>query len=136
MALGDLICEETGQVTGIRVLSTDASGTKVEINLQTTGKIRGVSENTLWTYTQLTRTDGSIYGQGLGIMTTGDGDVLQLIGHGSAMAAGPGGTINFRVMVHYHTASAKYADLNGIGGVGEYDVGPDGKTANKFWEWK
>ena len=32
MALGDLVLEETGQVTGIRVLSTDASGTKLEVS--------------------------------------------------------------------------------------------------------
>ena len=123
-------------MTGLRVLSSDASGTTVEITLQTTGQIRGVAENCLWTYTQLTRPDGSIYGQGLGVLTTQDGDVIQLIGHGSAQTPPPGGTIKFRVMVHYHTTSAKYSDLNGIGGVGEYDVGADGNTVNKFWEWK
>ena len=57
MALGNLICEETGKVTGIRVLSSDAAGTKLEVNLQTSGTIRGVGENTLWSYTQLTRPD-------------------------------------------------------------------------------
>ena len=93
MALGALICEETGKVTGISVLSSDASGTKVEINLQTTGQIRGVAENCLWTYSQLTRPDGSIYGQGQGVMTTQDGDVIHLIGHGSGKTPPPGGTI-------------------------------------------
>ncbi len=136
MALGDLVYEETGKVTGIRVLSSDASGTKLELSLQTAGQIRGVDENCLWTYTQLTRPDGSIYGQGQGVMTTQDGDVLHLIGHGSAKTPPPGGTTLFRVMVHFHTASDKYADLNGSAAAGEYDVDSDGNTVNKFWEWK
>ena len=118
------------------MLSSDASGTKVEVSLQTTGQIRGVAETCLWTYSQLTRPDGSIYGQGHGVMTTQEGDVIHLIGHGSGKTPPPGGTIFFRVMIHYHTTSAKYSDLNSIGGVGEYDVGPDGNTVNKFWEWK
>ena len=136
MALGDLIYEETGKVTGIRVLSCDASGTNVEVNLQTSGKIRGVNETCLWTYTQLTRTDGSIYGHGQGVMTTEEGDVIQLIGHGSGKASPPGGTIFFRCMVHYHTTSPKYTDLNSIAGIGEYDVDSDGNAVDKFWEWK
>ncbi len=136
MALGNLVLDETGQLTGTRVLSTDASGTNLELNLQLTGTIRGVSETTLWTYTMLTRPDGSIYGVGQGVMTTQDGDVIHLIGHGSAQAAAPGDMIHFRTMLHAHTASAKYADLNTIGLAGEYDVAPDGSAVNKCWEWK
>ena len=136
MALGDQILEESGQVTGIRVLSTDASGTNMETCLQLTGTIRGVAETTIWTYTTLTRPDGSIYGSGQGIMTTQDGDVIHLIGHGSGQTPAPGGTIRFRTMLHPHSASAKYADLNGIGLVGEYEVAPDGSAVNKCWEWK
>ena len=136
MPLGDLVYEETGKVTGRRVLSSDASGTKVEIDLQTSGQIRGVAQHCLWTYTQLVRSDGSIYGVGQGFMTTQDGDVLHLIGHGSAQAPAPGGTTNFRVMIHPHTTAAKYADLNTIGLVGNYDVDADGNTVFKCFEWK
>ena len=59
MALGDLVLDDSGQVTGIRVLSTDASGTNLELSAQLTGTIRGVSHTTLWTYTVLQRPDGS-----------------------------------------------------------------------------
>ena len=136
MALGDLILEETGQVTGIRVLSADASGTNTETCLQLTGTIRGVAETTIWTYTTLTRPDGSMYGSGHGVMTTQDGDVIHLIGHGSGQAPPPGGTINFLTMLHAHSTSPKYADLNSIGLAGEYNVAPDGSAVNKCWEWK
>ena len=136
MALGDLVLEETGQVTGIRVLSTDASGTKLEVSLQTTGTIRGVSESTLWTYTQLIRPDGSILGGGQGVMTTEDGDVISLVGNGSGQAAPPGGTIAFRIFIQPYSTSPKYSDLNSIGLAGEYDVAADGSAATKCWEWK
>ncbi len=134
--LGELVLDETGTVTGTRVLSNDASGTKLEVSLRTTGEIQGVAESCLWTYWQLIRPDGSVYGQGEGVMTTQDGDVLQMIGHGSGQAPPPGGTMNFRTMLHVHTTSEKYATLNRIGLVGNYDVAEDGSAVNKCWEWK
>ena len=136
MALGNLILDETGTVTGLRVLSTDASGTQLEVCLQTTGTIRGVPETCFWTYTQLIRPDGSIYGGGQGVMTTQDGDVIQLIGHGSGQAPPPGEATKFHTMIHPHSTAAKYADLNVIGLAGEYDVDPDGSAVNKCWEWR
>ena len=136
MALGDLVVYETGQVTAVRVLSSDAAGTKLQVDLQSSGTIRGVAENTLWTYTQTTRSDGSIYGQGQGVMTTQDGDVIHLIGHGSGQAPAPGGATKWSVMIHPHSTSAKYADLNSIGLVGNYDVAADGSTVFKALEWK
>ena len=39
-------------------------------------------------------------------------------------------------MLHPHSTSAKYADLNSISLAGEYDVAPDGSAVNKCWEWK
>lgn len=64
MALGALVLEDNGQITGIRVLSTDTSGTAVELSLTLTGTIRGVAHTTMWTYNMTTRSDGSMYGRG------------------------------------------------------------------------
>jgi len=136
MALGDLVLDETGQVTATRILSTDASGTNMELSLTLNGTIRGVQQTTMWTYTTLTRADGSIYGNGQGLMTTQDGDVIHLIGHGSGAAPPPGGTVRFCTMLHAHGATGKYADLNTIGLAGEYEVDPEGNATNKCWEWK
>ena len=47
-AWGALVLDETGSVTDVRVLSTDATGTKTEIGLQLAGTIRGVAETKLW----------------------------------------------------------------------------------------
>tara|TARA_B100000809_G_scaffold179935_1_gene177555 strand:+ start:3236 stop:3643 length:408 start_codon:yes stop_codon:yes gene_type:complete len=135
MALGELVLEDSGQITGIRVLSTDASGTTLELNLQLSGTIRGVGQNTLWTYTMLQRPDGSLYGQGNGVLTTANGDVIHLIGSGSGKA-NPGGTVRFCTMLHPHGATGQNADLNAIGLAGEYEVAADGTATNKCWEWK
>ena len=135
MALGELALDETGQITGTRVLSTDASGTNVEISLATTGTIRGVAETCMWTYTTLQRPDGSLYGAGNGVLTTANGDVIHLIGHGSGKV-NPGGTIRFLTMLHHHGATGDNADLNTIALAGEYEVAPDGTATNKCWEWK
>ena len=69
-------------------------------------------------------------------MTTVDGDILNLTGAGAAKAAGPGEATNFRTMLYVHTVAPKFADLNYVGLVGEYDVAPDGSATNKNWEWK
>lgn len=136
MALGDIILDETGTIDEVCELSNDASGIKNEIKLTLKGTIRGVAETTKWTYTALNRPDGSVYGQGTGIMTTADGDVLNLIGSGAARIAGPGESTNFRTMLFVHTAAPQFTDLNYVGLVGEYDVSADGTATNKCWEWK
>ena len=136
MGLGNLILGQTGSITEVRELSNDAAGIKNEIKLTVKGTIRGVAETTHWTYTALARPDGSVYGEGTGVMTTADGDVLNLTGSGVCKVAGPGESTRFRTMIYAQTTSSKFTDLNYVGLVGEYDVDPDGTATNKSWEWK
>ena len=136
MGLGNLILDQTGSITEVRELSNDAAGIKNEIKLTVKGTIRGVAETTHWTYTALARPDGSVYGEGTGVMTTADGDVLNLAGSGVCKVAGPGESTHFRTMIYAQTTSSKFTDLNYVGLVGEYDVDPDGTATNKSWEWK
>ena len=134
--LGELLYEEKGETTGLRVLSSEGGEIKVEVNLQAKGQIHGVSETSLWTYWSKTRSDGTLYGQGTGFMTTADGDVIHLIGSGAAKSAGPDGSINYRGAIYFHTSSEKFASLNGAVGVHEYNVDPEGNAVIKVWEWK
>ncbi len=133
--LGEIIYEETGKTTGTRVLSVENGATKVEVSVQTEGKVRGVGYNGLLTYWAETRADGSIYGEGIGSMTTKDGDVIPLRGSGAGKAAADG-SVTYRGAVFFHTSAEKYADLNTIAGVFEFDADADGNTAAKAWEWK
>ncbi len=136
MALGEVVAEDKGQVTGMRVLSTDESGTEIEVSLSSAGTICGVASTSMWTYTQVIRPDGSIRGSGRGITTTSEGDVIHLIGNGSGKAAAPGETTEFRVFIQPYSASQKYCEFNTIGWVGEFAVAGDGTTVGTFWAWK
>ena len=134
--LGDLLYEEKGETTGLRVLSSEGGEVKVEVSLQANGRIHGVSETSLWTYWSKTRSDGTLYGEGTGFMTTADGDVIHLAGSGAAKSAGPDGSVNYRGAIYFHTGSEKFASLNGAVGVHEYNVDVEGNAVIKVWEWK
>jgi hypothetical protein len=136
MALGELVNEERGQISGVRIISSDVTGTTSEISLRTEGTIRGTRQVSNWTYEQIKRPDGSLYGYGRGVMTTENGDVVNLTGSGSAKVPTGGKPTLYRVVNHYHTTSEKLQDLNYIAVVGEYDVSTDGSTEGRFWEWK
>lgn len=134
--LGDILYEEKGKTTGVRVLTPEGNDVRVEVSLQAQGKIFGVQETSMWTYWSKTRTDGTIYGEGQGFMTTQDGDVVHLTGSGACKAAGADGSIRYRGAVYFHTASPRLSKLNGVVGVHEYDVDAEGNTSAKIWEWK
>ena len=130
--LGELLYEETGNTTGIRVLPPEGGAANLEVSLQAAGSIQGVAHTSMWTYSSMTRADGSIFGEGNGVLTTADGDVIHLVGRGSAPSGSP---IKYRGSIHFQTSSEKFARLNGIAGVFEYNVNADGTTMGKIWEW-
>ena len=133
--LGELLYEETGNVSGVRVLPPEEGAVVLEVSLQASGRIQGVEHASLWTYTSTTRTDGSIFGHGRGVLTTADGDVVHLLGRASDQSGGPGSPTRYRGAFHFHTQSEKFSRLNGIAAVFEYDVEADGSSKAKIWEW-
>ena len=134
--LGEMLLEETGKTLGVRVLDSEPGTVTMEVSVQTEGRLLGIAETTVWTYWSKTRPDGSMYGEGKGVMTTTDGDVIGLVGSGTAKAVGPDGTIRYRGAIYFNTAAAKYARLNGSAGVHEYDLSASGNLTTKVWEWK
>ena len=133
--LGKLLYEETGNTTGLRVLPPEGGAVNLEVSLQAAGRIQGVEHTSIWTYKSMTRTDGSIFGEGRGVLTTATGDVVHLLGRGSDQSGVPGSPTRFRGAFHFQTNSEKFARLNGIAAVYEYDVEADGSTKGKIWEW-
>ena len=49
---------------------------------------------------------------------------------------GPGGSVSYRGMLFFRTASQKLASLNNSCAAFEYDVDASGTTVSKMWEWK
>ena len=133
--LGDLIAEAKGKRTGRRVLPTDGAGLKVEVAFESSGKLLGTDVHEIGTYVSGTRPDGTLYGEGQGVVLTAGGDAITWKGAGVGKFTG-GGAVSYRGAVYYHSASPKFARLNSVAGVFEFEVDAAGNTSSKLWEWK
>ncbi len=131
--LGDQLGESQGKRIVRRVLSADPL--TAEVSFEDSGHMLGVATNGTGTYTSVIRPDGSIFGEGQGFMMTQDGDGITWTGSGVG-SFGPGGSVSYRGVLYYRTASQKLARLNNVCAVFEYEVDPAGNTSSKVWEWK
>ena len=129
--LGNIVVEEVGTAMEM----TDLGDNKVEIKLATEGTVKGVDQTSAWTYWMETRADGSIHGEGHGVMTTADGDVINLRGMGACPGAGADGSVAWRGSILLFTDAEAFADLNGTAMVFHYDVTADGGTKTTAWGW-
>jgi len=131
--IGALISETTGRRIVRRVLSGNPP--TVEVSFEDSGKTLGVATTGFGTYTSVIRPDGSIFGEGQGLMMTQDGEGASWQGTGTGKFTAGGG-VSYRGMLFFQTTSQKLAKLNGIGGAFEYEVDAKGNTVSKVWEWK
>jgi len=133
--LGELICELRGKRTARRVLSTDGGGFKVEVAFEDSGKLLGIDATDIGTYWSVSRPDGSLYGEGQGVVLMPDGGMATWKGQGVGKFVG-GGAVSYRGAIYYSTATPKLARLNAVAGVFEFEVDANGNTHSKIWEWK
>jgi hypothetical protein len=132
--LGDQIGEESGKVFSRRVLPGDGRP-KVEVSTQTTGKLLGIDTRSMVTYTATVRSDGSLYGEGQGIVMGKNGEAATLRVAGAGRLLG-GGAVSYRGAVYFESESEKWKRLNTIAVVFEYEADADGNTKSKAWEWR
>ena len=99
------------------------------------GKMLGMDINGFGTYAAGPRPDGTLYGEGQGLVTTKDGDMATWKGAGVGRFVG-GGAVSYRGALYYSSTSPKLARLNSVALVFEFEVSPDGSTQSKMWEWK
>ncbi len=133
--LGEQLGQENGQVTGLRVLPGE-DGPRVEVSFTATGTLLGVHGTDMGTYVSVIRPDGSLYGEGQGVLMTDDGEMAAWKGQGVGRFTGRGTAVSWRGAVYYQTTSERLARLNGIAVVFEYDTDESGKTEAKSFEWK
>ena len=131
--LGDLIGEGKGRRIVRRILSTEPP--TAEVTFESAGTVLGVGAKETGTYTSELRPDGSIFGDGQGLMITNDGDTITWARSGLGKF-GPGGSVSYRGMIYYRTTSQKLALLNNCCGAFEFETDADGNTSGKVWEWK
>lgn len=131
--LGEQISETKGKRLVRRVLSTDPP--TAEVSFEDSGKILGVAVTGMGSYTSVIAPDGSLQGEGKGIEMTADGEAATWTGTGVGKF-GPGGSVSYRGMLFFKTASKKLARLNNLCAAFEYEVDAAGATVSKMWEWK
>lgn len=132
--LGEQISEGHGKRTVRRVVCTEPQF-KIEVSFEDTTTMLGSQGVNIGTYTSTTKADGSLSGEGLGVFATPEGDVVTWKGL-AAGHFGERGAVIYRGALTYNTTSAKFARLNTIAGVFEFEADAGGNTASKVWEWK
>ncbi len=131
--LGDKIGEVTGRRVSRRLLSVDPP--TAEVTFEDSGELFGVATVGTGTYTSVVRADGSLFGNGQGMIMTAEGEAVTWTGTGVGHF-GPGGSVSYRGMLFFRTTSKKLARLNNACGAFEYEVDAKGGTVSKRWEWK
>ena len=141
MALGELIEEESGKITGRRVV--DVEDPKIESSFTMNGKWVGQDVTDIGTYWGVmregTETQGVVYGEAQGVATTKDGQGMATYTvQGIGRFTSPG-KIRFHGSVFYRTtptSGGKLSSLNNKVGVFEYEEDEQGNCSVKVWEWK
>jgi hypothetical protein len=133
--LGDVISEGQGKVTGYRVLSTEGQEPKVEVSFKSATRLLDVDTNEMGTYWSVVRADGTMYGEGQGVIMGREGELVTWVGQGAGRF-NAGGGVSWRGAIYLRTASQKLARLNGIAAVFEFDTDASDNTKAKVWEWK
>jgi len=131
--LGELIGETRGKRIVRRVLASDPP--QVEVTFEDGGKMLGIEVQGFGTYESEVRADGGIYGEGQGVYMSAAGDMLSWNGSGLGKF-GEGGAVSYRGILYYRSTSPKFAKLNTVAAVFEYEVDAKGGTHAKIWEWK
>jgi hypothetical protein len=132
---GDKISEEKGKVTSRRVLPNPGGGPKMETTVQTDATLLGVKATNTVTYWAEVRPDGTLYGEGHGVVMSNDGDVATFIGQGVGNMKRDGG-VSFRGAVFYQSSSPKWSQLNRVAVIFEHEVDAEGNVRSDSWEWK
>lgn len=134
--LGEMMGEEKGRITGVRVLPSDAASPRLEVSFQGAGKLFGQEITEIGSYVSTLMPSGSFNGVGQGLITTQQGDVASWTGTGVGRSTGSGMAASWRGSICYQTHSQALARLNKIAGIFEFEVDENGNTLGKTWEWR
>jgi hypothetical protein len=134
--LGEQIVEETGQITGRRVLPDEGAGPKVEVSGESSGTLLGAHVTNIWTSVTVARPDGTSFGDAQGVAITDEGERVTWRSQGVGRLTGHGRASSWRGAVYFQTSSERLARLNGIAGAFEFEVDESGKAESKTYEWK
>jgi hypothetical protein len=134
--LGEKVQETIAKVTGTRVLPAEGGGVTIETSYAGTGRTLGVETTEIGTYEAAMRPTGELAGAGQGMAMSKDGDVLTWKAQGVGKPTGKGLAASFRYSIVVQTTSPKWARLNSVLVVGEWEVDEQGGIKGQGWEWR
>jgi hypothetical protein len=133
--LGEKIGGTTGKINSQRVLPNPGGGPKMETSFQANGSLLGTNFKETGTYWTVVRPDGTLYGEGQGVIITKDGKMATWTGHGVGSMK-KDGTASYRGAIYFQTVPPKWSRLNKVAVLFEYAVDAEGNTRSEYWEWK
>lgn len=132
---GDKIAESTGRITSRRVLPNPGGGAKMETSFEATGKLLNIDQSETGTYWSVVRPDGTLFGEGQGIVMGKGGGLATWVGQGVGTIKQDGG-VSYRGAIYYQSSNSAWARLNGVAAIFEFDVDAQGHSRAQLWEWK
>jgi hypothetical protein len=78
--------------------------------------------------------EGSLFGDGQGVVVTDDGEMAAWRGQGAGRFTGHGTAVSWRGAIYYQTNSVRLARLNGVAAVYEFETDENGKVAAQIYE--
>jgi hypothetical protein len=132
---GDKIGEGAGRVTGRRVLPSAGGGPKMETSFEAMGKLLGIEVKEVGTYWSVVRPDGTLFGEGQGIMMGKGGEAATWVGQGVGTIK-KDGAVSYRGAVYYQTSTPAWVRLNSVAAIFEFEVDAQGSSTAQLWEWK
>jgi len=133
--LGEKIGEGSGKVISQRVLPNPGGAPKMETSFQSSGKLMGLASNETGTYSAELRPDGTLFGQGQGLVTGTHGEVASWTGQGVGLPQ-KDGSIKYRGAIYFDSKSPTWSRLTHVAALFEYEVDAQGHTKGQLFEWK
>ena len=111
---------------------------KIEVSISGSGRFRAIEVVEAWTYYSLHRDDGSIYGEGKGVIMTKNRNEFATATGRSIGKHTMSGKMRYAGTHFYRTNSPReLAFLNNLVAVIEYEVHHESSSyVHKLWEWK
>lgn len=133
--LGEQIGEGSGKITSQRVLPTTGGPPTVETSFHESTKLMGLAATDIGTYTAAMRADGTLFGQGQGIVTGQQGDVACWTGQGVGLLQ-KDGSVKYRGALYFDSSSPTWKRLSTVAAVFEFEIDAQGGTRSRLFEWK
>jgi hypothetical protein len=133
--LGEQVGDIRGQAISTRVLPDLGQGPRLETTDQGIGTLCGEHVTQTVTYVGTLRPNGTVAGEGTGIVMTDKGEAATFRAIGTGVFVRPGVT-RWRGTCLYETQSAALSRLNQIAALFEYEIDEGGKSEGHLFEWK